>query len=278
MKMKKIVLSSTLLSLIMIGCGGGSSTTQTAALQSQSVSQDETTLSAKNIADKLITDNNGKITTIESSGKVESVALSQEALFLAEGSNGVEIIKIGYSDTISSELIFKISDIDAKHVSLSSDEHILYVEDETGFVQMIDISDLTHPVNIGTTTKKAIDNAAISKNGTYKYIPRGEEGLEIVNISNPVSVIESTFKISNTFDVVLADNDTKALIATGPVGINLLDLTNPKQVNNLANYRITGSEVTGLSLNATEELLFVATGDKGVLVFNLEILLSKLGY
>ncbi len=276
MKIKKSILLSAVLS-IMIGCGGGSGT-ETLSLESQSV-QSQTQLTPNSVSDALKHNEDGKITTINASGKVESLAISKEAIFFAEGNNGVEIISIGYSDKISTELLFKIKDINAKQVTLSQDEQTLYVEDEVGFIQIIDISDLTHPKKTGRTTKQNIDNAALSKNGTYKYIPRGEEGLEIVNISNPSNIfIESTFKISNAFNVVLVENDTKALIATGSVGINLLDITNPRQVDNIANYRITGASVTGLSLNATEELLFVATGDEGVLVFNLDILLHKLGY
>jgi len=278
MKMTKIVLLTSVLSLIMIGCGGSSNASDTPTLQSQSVAQD-TQLVTQSIADKLSSDKNGKITTINASGEVESIAVSKEAIFFAEGENGVEIISIGYSDKISTELLFKINDINAKQVTLSDDEMTLYVEDEVGFIQIIDISDLTHPVKTGRTTKQDIDNAALSKDGTFKYIPRGESGLDIVNISNPSNIaLESTFNKSNAFDVVLADNDTKALIATGPVGINLLDIIDPKQAENIANYRITGSNVTGLSLNTTEDILFVATGDKGVLVFNLDILLHKLGY
>ena len=274
-KLKRILLS-TLISSIMIGCGGGGNSTEgtsTQALQAQNISQNDTLASEKLTADK-----EGKITTIKADGRVQGITASKDALFLAEGADGVEIIKIGYSDTISTELLSKIKDINAKQVSLSDNEKILYVEDEAGYIQIINISDLTHPKREGQTTKQKIDNAAISDNGTYKYIPRGKNGLEVVNISNPTALIESTFNKSNAYDVVLADDDTKALIATGPVGINLLDITNPKQVNNLANYRIRGSSVMGLSLNADKDILFVATGNKGVMVFNMEIMLNKLGY
>ena len=274
-KLKRILLS-TLLSSIMIGCGGGGNSTEgtsTQALQSQNISQNDTLASEKLTADK-----EGKITTIKTDGRVQGITASKDALFLAEGADGVEIIQIGYSDTISTELLSKIKDINAQQVSLSDDEKTLYVEDETGYIQIINISDLTHPKREGKTTKQKINNAAISDNGTYKYIPRGTSGLEVVNISNPKAVKESIFNKSNAYDVVLTDDDTKALIATGPVGINLLDISNPKQVNNLANYRIRGSSVMGLSLNADKDILFVATGNKGVMVFNMEIMLNKLGY
>ncbi len=274
----KQALSSTLLILpIMIGCGGGGTTTNTST----------TTLSSQNVGTKpsskpvesLSYNSDGKITTLTASSAVKSVASSQEALFFAEGEDGVEIIKIGYNDKISTELLFKISDITANHVTLSDDEKQLYVEDEKGFIQIIDISDLSHPKHVGRTTKQEIDNAAISKNGTYKYIPRGKNGLDVINISNPSNLIkESTYTISNAFDVVLTDTDTKALIATGPVGINLLDLSDPRHLTTIANYRIPNTSVTGLSLSQDNTILFVATGTKGVMVFNLDILLHKLGY
>ncbi len=275
MKIAKSILLSSVLS-IMIGCGG-SSNTQTTDLESQNF-QEGNKLTTQSVTEGLKYDKDGKITTIDADAEVHSVAVSKEALFFAEGENGVEILTIGYNDKVSTELLYTIKDINARNVTLSVDGKILYVEDEIGFIQIIDISDLTHPKKIGRTTKHEIDNAVISKDGVYKYIPRGENGLEIINISNPSNEItESTFKNSNAFDVVLVENDTKALIATGSSGINLLDVSNPSQLGNPSNYRIRGASVTGLSLNATEDILFVATGKKGVLVFNVDILLHKLG-
>ncbi len=274
MKITKTILLSTVLS-IMIGCGGGNST----QLKTTNKSKGTSKLTTQSISENLSYDKDGKITSIDANGNVESIAVSNDALFFAEGKDGVEIINIGYSDTISTEVLYTIKDIDAQNVTLSADEKTLYIEDEVGFIQIVDISDLSHPVRKGHTTKQKVNHAATSKNGTYLYIPRGEDGLEIVDISNPANHhIESTFTKSNAFDVILVDNDTKALIATGAVGINLLDISNPALAENIANYRIKGTKITGLSLNKSKELLFVATGDKGVLVFNLEILLHKLGY
>jgi len=276
-KVKKIA-PLVCMSFIMIGCGGGGNTETTQAPQNESSLQNSA-LTTSSVADKLAYNDQGQITTIDSSASVKSIAVSKDTLFLAESENGIEIISIGYSDTISTELIYKIKDINAQEVTLSDDEKTLYVEDETGFIQIIDISDLTHPVVIGKTTKQKIDNAAIAKNGGYKYIPRGKSGLDVMNISNPSNIIkESTFNKSNAFDVVLVDDDNKALIATGAAGINLLDVTNPQQVNTIANYIIKGTSVNGLSLNHTGDILFVATGDKGVMVFNVDILMYKLGY
>jgi hypothetical protein len=268
------------LSFTLWGCGGGGSTGSENTSASSLTTQTNTNqLSTQSLSDKLSYTEDGKVGTIATSSAVSSVAIADNTLFLSEGKDGVEVIRIGYNDKISSEVLFTIDNINAQHVTLSEDEQKLYIEDEVGFIQIYDISDLSHPKHIGRTTKQKIDNAAISQNRTYKYIPRGKDGLEIRNISNPSNpIIESTYKISNAFDVVLVEDDTKALIAAGAVGINLLDVSNPKRVDNIANYRIRGTEVMGLSLNNTKELLFVATGDKGVMVFNIDILLHKLGY
>jgi hypothetical protein len=270
-----LALSTT----IMIGCGGAGGTTTTPSNNTYHDSNNITSLNTQSNIKKLATDKEGKITTIVTDGKASGVAISKETLFVSEGENGVEIIRIGYNDKISTEILSKIEGINAQSVILSKDAKKLYIEDAEGYMVIYDVSDLSHPIMIGKTTKQKIDNAAISKNGTYKYIPRGEEGFEILSIANPADTEKvSTYTISNAYDIVLVDDDKKALIATGAVGINLVDLSNPTHVATLANYRVKGSSIMGLSLNESDEILFVATGDKGVLVFNLEILMHKLGY
>jgi len=86
-KLKRILLS-TLISSIMIGCGGGGNSTEgtsTQALQAQNISQNDTLASEKLTADK-----EGKITTIKADGRVQGITASKDALFLAEGADGVE--------------------------------------------------------------------------------------------------------------------------------------------------------------------------------------------
>ncbi len=272
-KQFSLALSTT----IMIGCGGGgdAATTSNTYHDSSIIAP----LSTESKIQKLPTDKEGKITTIVTDGKASGIASYNETLFISEGEEGVEIIRIGYNDTISTEILSKIEGINAKSVVLSKNAQRLYVEDEKGYMVIYDVSNLSKPIKIGQTTKQKINNAAISKNGTYSYIPRGEEGFEIQNISNPAKAEKvSTYTISNAYDIVLVDDDTKALVATGAVGINLVDISNPTHATTLANYRVRGSSIMGLSLNESDDILFVATGDKGVLVFNLDILMHKLGY
>ncbi len=262
--MKKII-SSILVSIFLIGCGGSSASDPQAKAETKSDDKKQA----------LVTDKDGKVKTIKLSGSAEAITLSKDALFVAKGEDGVEIVKIGYEDSISSELIGVIDGINAKSLSLSEDESKLYVENEQGFINIINISNLSSPVKESVTTKQEIQKFTTTKDKNYEFRPKGRDGLEIYDISNPASpTLSHTFDKSNAYDIVLADNDTKALVAAGETGINLLDITTITQPNMIVNFEVQGG-VKGLSLNKDEGLLFVANGDNGVLIYSLNVMLDK---
>ncbi|RUM66353.1 MAG: hypothetical protein DSZ06_03355 [Sulfurospirillum sp.] len=270
--MKKTIFLSAVLALF-IGCGGGSggngSTTKTPNKQIISNNTDE-----KN--DKTAPKSEAIIST---EGPAKSVAVSDNTLFVAEGKNGVEILKIGFSDSVSSELLYKIDNVDAKKVTLSKDAKTLLVEKADGKIVVVDVRDLSHPKVVGEQPKSNLDDDTTTKDGTYKYVAKGQNGMEVWDISNPSNPEKvGELKSSSCYEVVLIDDDKKALIATGSVGIKLLKLDNPKVPNPVSTYRVKGASVTGLSLNGTKDALFVATGKSGVMVFNLDMLLEKMGY
>lgn len=272
--MKRSLSLVLVLGLLLIGCGGGGS-----AGTSPSNSDTEAKGEVVDNTPAQVTyaaDANGKVLSIELAGSAESVAVSQNALFVAEGTNGVEILTIGYNDRLSSEFVTKIEGINAKSVTLSEDGSRLYVVNEEGFVNIVNITNLSNPVKERVTTQQEISKSAVTDDGNYEFVPKGTGGLEVYDISNPSNkVLETTFNKSNAFDVVLVNEDTKALVAAGTIGINVLDITTPSIPNSVAKLTLKG-EIKGLSLNRDQGLLFVANGDNGVLVYNLNMVLDKL--
>ncbi len=274
MKQRYSTLLSFTLAIMISGCGGGGDSTSTVPLGQSSISGSSNGSSSQT---HLQSNSEGKISTISTKDSANDIAMGKNTLFISEGQSGVEIIQIGYNDKISTEVLSTIKDIDAQSVVLASDDKTLYIEDKTGYMQVYDVSDLTHPVRTGKTTKQKINNATVSQNGTYKYVPKGENGLDVYDISNPSNIEKvSSYTISNAYDIILVEDQHKALISTGAVGINLLDISNPKQLSTIGNYRIKGSKIMGLSLDKEDGILYVATGDKGVYVFDMDILLHKL--
>jgi hypothetical protein len=269
----KMILSIGL-ALFLFGCGGGSSTGAITAAEKNEATEEKgiTEEANKNYE----ADENGKITTIKLSGSAEDIAVSKDALFVAKGKDGIDVVKIGYNDSIKSELITAIDGINARSVSLSKDGKKLYVVNEEGYVNVIDITNISVPVKERVTTQQEIQKQVITKDNNYKFVPKGKKGLEIYDISNPANhELKATFNKSNAYDIVLVDNDAKALIAAGVTGINLLDITTPTEPNMLVRFEIDGG-TKGLSLNEEQGLLFVANGDKGVLDYHLNSVLDKL--
>jgi hypothetical protein len=269
----KLIISIAL-AAFLLGCGGGSSTE--IANNPTQTPKTKTTNGDKEAQSTYKADKNGKITTIKLSGSSEDIAVSKDALFVAKGKDGVDIVKIGYKDTISSELITAIDGINAKSVTLSEDGKELYVVNEEGFVNVINIKNISNPVKDRVTTQQEFKKEVTTSDKMYKFVPKGEKGLEIYDISNPSNeTLESTFDKANAYDVVLTDADTKALIASGSTGIHLLDITTPTSPNMVVRFSVDGG-TKGLSLDKEKGLLFVANGDKGVLVYYLNMILDKL--
>ena len=269
--MKKVL--SLALIIFLSGCGGSSTANSPTDSGTKKESPDEKGELAKSYK----TDGNGKITTIKLAGSAEDIAISKKALFVAKGEDGIDVVKIGYNDSIKSELINAIDGINAKSISLSKDGKKLYVVNEEGFVNVVDISNISNPVKEKVLlNQQDIKKFVLSKDQNYKYLPKNKEGLYIYDVSNPTNEeLIKKFDKSNAYDVVLADKDTKALIAAGAAGINLLDITKPTSPNMVVNFAINGG-TKGLSLNKEQGILFVANGDKGVLVYYLNSMLDKI--
>jgi hypothetical protein len=261
------IAGSLVLAFILVGCGGGSAGASGNKQQIDTKEDDKKTLAS---------DKNGKVKTIKLSGSAEGVAVSKDTMFAAVGEKGIEVHKIGYNDELSSDYVTTISGINARSISLSADGKKLHVINEEGFVNVFDISNVSSPIKIKTTTQSKIKKETISKDGNYKFLPKGKEGVDIYDISNPSnSELINRFDKSNAFDVVLTDRDTKALLAAGKSGITLLDIADIHNPNLTASFTVAGN-IKGISLNEEEGLLFVANGDSGVIVYNLNVMLDKL--
>ena len=268
MKMKKLLLGSLVALVVLSGCGGGSSPIDNS--QSEVISEKSTIQEEQEEFD--MTQSNGE--SIDTDSPAVDVAVSKETLFVAHGEDGVEIIKIGYDDVISSAKISQITDINAYAVSVSADGSTLYVTNEEGFVNVVDITNISKPQRVKLITQKEANSFTLSADGRYKFVPKDGDGLEIFDISDPNNhVIEATMTNFSAYSVVVAQNDTKVLVASGTTGINIVDIEDIKNPNTIARYKLQG-DTTGLALDQEAGVLFVANGDSGVAIFNVDMVIA----
>jgi len=214
--------------------------------------------------------------TVVTEGEASALTVSQDGIiFVAEKNHGVQIISIGFDDKVSSDLLSTIDAIDAKNVILSDDETTLYVEDLEGQFHILDISNLSNPIEVGIIDEIEKSVSVLSEDGTMRYRV-SDCGLVGENISNPAHT-ERQFLLEDKEiqDVVLVDHDTKLLVAHGEAGLQLLDITDVQNPIMISEKDLSGN-TSGLSLLKKDGILFVANGESGVEIFNLDILLHEM--
>ena len=216
--------------------------------------------------------------TVATAGEASALTVSQDGIiFVAEKNHGVEIISIGYDDKVSSDLLFTIDTLDAVSVVLSEDESKLYVEHNDGKFHVLDISDLSHPVEIDIIDKVEKSSSILSEDGSKRY-RISHCGLIGEDISNPHD-IQRDFLLEDLEiqDTVLVDGDRKLLVAHGKEGLALFDLSDTKNPIIISTKDLSG-DTSGLSLLKKDGVLFVANGSSGVQIFDLDILLDEMNH
>ena len=220
--------------------------------------------------------NSASLGSVSTAGAAGALTVSQKGIiFVAEKNHGVEIIAIGFNDRVSSDLLSTIDTVDAVNVILSDDESKLYVEDKEGKFHVLDISDLSQPKELEVIDKIENSVSITSEDASARYRVAAC-GLIGEDVSNPSDVTRKfILKDRDILDVVLVDDDTKLLVAHGKDGLQLLDLKDPKNPIMIATKDLAG-DTSGLSLLKKDGILFVANGDKGVEIFDLDILLHEM--
>ncbi len=276
---------TALLALALVGCG--SSSPQGGNDSGNNLQTESTTTQIGQNGDNSVSDtgNTGgtntqttsaQLSTFQTRAPAEDVTSSDSALFIAEGDKGVEVVQIGYNDRIDHELITTITGINATQLALSDDQKELYVINRQGSINVYDISDIQAPRRTKLLVAGSIQVNPVSTEGNYEFVPEQQAGLRVYDISNPShKELISAFHEVSVYALVLVDQASKALAATGENGLALLDVADPAHISKTAEFPIDGKTL-GLSVNKKTGQLFVANGDKGIKVFNLNILLDEL--
>jgi hypothetical protein len=183
--------------------------------------------------------------------------------FLSDENNGLYILNItnpsaAYLDTVLSYP----GGVNSSYLK----NGYLYVALGQGQVKILNLNSLPDSVyEVGTYTPQYIVSH-IEISGTIAYLLQKNMGFELVDISDPFSLIYlSGFNTSGSCnDIKIAGN--YAYIANGTAGICVMNVASPSQPY-VVSFEDTESDVKGIDY--TPNFIFTAEYDMGAEVFNL---------
>ncbi len=146
-------------------------------------------------------------------------------------------------------------------------EDIAYIANEWG-LELISIADPLHPTRLGFLQMQdwvgsGDTTVGVAVSGTLAYVASSFAGLEIVDVSNPVSpTLISTYNSGESFsqDVVLQED--RAYLADYH-GLRIVDISDPNHPTGMGFYDTPG-EVYRVAVSGT--MAYVADGPMGVSV------------
>ena len=199
-------------------------------------------------------------------GNVYDVAMSENMIFVADYTAGLQILQISPDNTIS--LIgYYLTGVFPMSVVVNNS--LVIVGDAFGRLQIMDISNINNPQLISTYDDGLRDNAlrVVILNNTV-FVARNTMGLLIVDINNPLApTLLSTFSTrpGAAMDVSVANGI--AYIAGWNAGLFILDVTNPRVPVFLSTYSLQNNFApSGVAISGNT--LFVANNDFGLQIFD----------
>jgi hypothetical protein len=151
---------------------------------------------------------------------------------------------------------------------MTKNDDYAYIAEGKNGIQIVDISDSLHPEIVSSLTlSDSANTRAVCIKGNTLYIATMEDGLRIVNVSNPNSPQEigntPIGGISRDIDVL---NDI-AYIANYDSGLRTVDVSNPENPTVIDNFETPGY---ALGIRVKDTLTFIADSSGGLRVFNIK--------
>lgn len=190
--------------------------------------------------------------------EISDVKVEGDLVFLAEGFNGLEILRLGPGSTLD-----RIGGYDSPGFSagLAKMGNFVFLADGSAGLEVIDVSDPAHPRWAGGTATG--ENAvAVQTSRGYVFVADSAIGLVVIDPGNSANPkIVATWRTKGAVTALEISGNT-AYLGLGAAGLEAIDITDPRQPALLGTAR---GEFYGLQ--SSGPLLFAAAGLSGVSVF-----------
>ncbi|GAB4316501.1 MAG: hypothetical protein Kow0074_04460 [Candidatus Zixiibacteriota bacterium] len=193
-------------------------------------------------------------------GYVDAATNEEYALLCARG-EGLSIIHLAASGPVEVAFVETAPGAsDSKDVKVY--DHYAYLVNESGPIQIIDLTDPSNPVQVGTITPDGNGSHNCLVEGDYLYVVgnHGTGGLEIWSLADPESPVEvGDFQPFYYHDLDIR-NDTIYACGIYGDGIDVINVANKAAPSLITRFNYTGSGAHNAEL--TEDGRYLFTGDE----------------
>jgi hypothetical protein len=209
-----------------------------------------------------------EFTTIDSPGEAHQVAISDQTIYLADGSAGLQIISttnpsqpviVGSEDTPGS----------AKGIAVLGD--YAYVADGDSGLRIINILDSTKPAEVGAigTTgfarSVALREIAEPAPQLLAFVAAGEGGLQVIDVTNPQEPVEINIYTGYESVLDVSISGDMAHLAAGSWGFRLLNIADVGNISELGFFNTPGEALAHSFLG---EEVYIADNTRGMRIIN----------
>jgi len=202
-----------------------------------------------------------------------SISGGDSGSFNIDGNTGVVTFKVAPDYETKSSYTFTATVSDGTNQNTAT--IIINITGGVG-VPILDATTINVPENtkmatlLGSYNTGNAQDIVLSSDGSKAYIADYDNGLRIVDISNPSS--PSLLALLDTagyaYDITLSSDGTKAFIADGSNGLVIVDISNPSSPSTIATFDTNG-EAYGVTLSSDGSKAFIADETNGLVIVNI---------
>ena len=191
------------------------------------------------------------IDSVETNGAAVSVEINNNNLFILDDAEGIYKVQLASTAILGSFQGFEFGK------QIVSSGAVLYAVDSLGSLIILDAMTNT-PAKLSEILLQIGSAYDIQVKNDIAYIT-GQNGLEIINVSNPSSPETITVYPALDNPQGLVIKGTEAYIANGINGLTILDIQNPESVSILPG-NIPGFAPASVSSSSTDSVVFAGNG------------------
>ncbi len=207
-------------------------------------------------------------------GSVQTILLSknEKTAFIAAGKHCFKALDIQDAQAISEIGAFEFESNNCKleNISLSSDKRYAYLSDLKNGFAILDVSQAKEPLLIGRYPKLRALDSGHYKNNKVSFVIRKKRGLSILDTTDKnYPKLLANYSHGLNMRSLLIDEKNQKIYLTHDKGLSVIDISVLGNPRCITKFEVEGGSFD-ISYSKKKEVFYLASGDKGVHVLDIQ--------